>query len=468
MFLLPLLGVVFVGILGDDASKIGKQLQAALGDAQVERLAVPTPALRSLSKHSDTSRELVQKLHVDGVIGGELIAAKGKLILRLVIYDANGRLASLSEIPLSGRTLSADELEVLQSNVGDEVGSLTRAAQARKPVAAPKPEPKPVAAAPKPEPKPVAAAKPARTVAIADPFAEPEPAAKSKPDPAPAAPPKPIKPPALKVVEPTPDPAPAHAAAPTEVADASDTVRPEELEAAMAGATEAAVGEVTATNAATLHIRTAIGLGVTSRLFSPGPTTVPGYAAAAVGAVRFDAHVQPTRRLGIGVVAERTLAMSTPMAGGDASTTISRWEATSSFSLTTGSLEIAPQLGFGRRSFTIDSIDPSRTPDGEYNYLIIGAAASRPLGSRLSLRANIAFEPVVSGSEPTEMAFGEASRWAFDIGAQVEAQLTTHLFARASADYQRFTWSWESAGARGAGGAVDGYPSATLSIGADY
>ena len=39
---------------------------------------------------------------------------------------------------------------------------------------------------------------------------------------------------------------------------------------------------------------------------------------------------------------------------------------------------------------------------------------------------------------------------------------------RAGFDYQRFAWSWTIAGARGAGGAVDHYPSGTLSVGASY
>jgi len=44
----------------------------------------------------------------------------------------------------------------------------------------------------------------------------------------------------------------------------------------------------------------------------------------------------------------------------------------------------------------------------------------------------------------------------------------SHVFVRATADYQRFAWSWDMAGARGAGGAVDAYTTAALAVGADY
>jgi hypothetical protein len=67
------------------------------------------------------------------------------------------------------------------------------------------------------------------------------------------------------------------------------------------------------------------------------------------------------------------------------------------------------------------------------------------------------------------MSMGATSRWALDVGAALEYRPYAHLFARAAAEYQRFTWSWDMAAAgRGPGGATDSYPSATLAIGADY
>jgi hypothetical protein len=160
--------------------------------------------------------------------------------------------------------------------------------------------------------------------------------------------------------------------------------------------------------------------------------------------------------------------MTTQMGADTAPTTISRWEAIASRTVVDGRLQLAPAVGLGRRSFTIDSEDQTRTPDSGYNYVIVGANARVPLGSRIALRTNVAFEPVISGTEPTEAAFGEASRWAFDVGAAVEVRAGGPLVVRAAADYQRFSWSWAGAGERGAGGAVDAYPSATLAVGAEY
>jgi hypothetical protein len=116
----------------------------------------------------------------------------------------------------------------------------------------------------------------------------------------------------------------------------------------------------------------------------------------------------------------------------------------------------------------IHSTNPSRSPDGDYNYLIAGAAGSVAIGKRVTLRTAVALEPVLFGAEPTETAFGEASRWATDVDGAIEVRPNEHVFVRAAADYQRFMWSWDMAGARGAGGAVDSYVSGVLSLGADY
>src|SRR5262249_34839400 len=97
----------------------------------------------------------------------------------------------------------------------------------------------------------------------------------------------------------------------------------------------------------------------------------------------------------------------------------------------------------------------------------IGAQASVPLGAHLAVKGVTLFEPVISGAESTEMALGDASRWALDVGASIELRFA-HVFARAGVDLQRFQWSWDMAGARGAGGAVDNYASGSVSVGAAY
>ena len=253
---------------------------------------------------------------------------------------------------------------------------------------------------------------------------------------------------------PTGTPAPSHA----RVAAADDD-SPDEL-----GATSQSA-PAPAPRSHTLQLGAAAGIGVASRSFT-APATVLPYSASPVPALVIDARVQPTRRLGVALGVERTLQLTTLMGdGSSAPTTISRWEGAATYTVATlGALELAPRIGGGRRSFTIDSSDPARSPDSEYTYLIAGIAATARLGSRITLRAAAAFEPVFGG-EPTDMMLGEPSRWAIEVGAAVEVRASKHVFVRAAGLYQRFHWSWDMAdGAT----AVDQYPSGALSLGADY
>ncbi|HEY1551720.1 MAG TPA: hypothetical protein VGG28_28025, partial [Kofleriaceae bacterium] len=79
-----------------------------------------------------------------------------------------------------------------------------------------------------------------------------------------------------------------------------------------------------------------------------------------------------------------------------------------------------------------------------------------------------AFEPVTGGDDPTAMEFGAATRWALDAGAGLDVRIWSHVIARAAFDYQRFSWSWSAAGSRSTGGATDSYPTAAVSLGAEY
>jgi hypothetical protein len=145
---------------------------------------------------------------------------------------------------------------------------------------------------------------------------------------------------------------------------------------------------------------------------------------------------------------------------------MTRWEVDGAYTLVRGAVDVRGVLGLGHRSFAIDSIDPARSPDADYNYLIAGATAALPIGEKLTLEGSFAIEPVLGGNDATQMSFGAASRWAVDAGIAAEVRPMHHVFVRASLDYQRFSWSWDAAGTRGAGGAVDAYPSGMLSLGA--
>jgi len=434
MVILPTLAVAFVGVTGHDTRAIDRQIVAALpAEAHVQAMKIPAAAVHTLARHGDGSREIVKKLHVDGVVGGELIPAKRGATLRLVIYDGDGSLKSLNELPLAGHALGKDELDVVRSNLADDVTALAGAAPAEPAPAPPPPLPVAVRAAP-PPPKP--------------------------------APPVPLPP--------TPKPAPAPAIVkdpeppPAETSETGDAVKLDEIEAELAGPAPTTVVATGASSGESgLHLGAAVGLGVTARSFDAG-TAVRGYASSPVPAVQLAAQVQPTARTSLAVTVDRTLQMATPVSDGMAPTAMSRWELVGGYAVTTGGFRFGPQIGVGRRAFSIDSNDPARSPDGDYNYVILGATASASIGDRLSLRGALAFEPVVSGLEPTEAALGEASRWALDLGVAVELRVHAHVFLRATADYQRFAWSWDMAGARGAGGAVDGYPTGALAVGADY
>jgi hypothetical protein len=444
---LPILGVVFAGIVGGNGAPLDKQIKSVVHDAHVKPITMAADDVRKLTRHGDGTRDIITRLHVDGVIAFEIVTGHGDPSLRLVIYKGDGSIKTFSDTPIEGRTLGKDDVASLRESIADDVATLSHDAAPEPAVAA---EPV-VAAAPhsKARPAPHAAA---HAVAPADEIEMDAPAAD------------------VAATPPT--------AAPSDTP--SDAVSADEI-AAMTGGTDSATGADSGsdspvdgiathgTDDAALRMRAAVGFGFASRGFTPGPTTMTGYSSTPVGAVHLDASVQPSARMSIGVVGETTVGMTSPLGMSVASTTVSRWEATASYAIAkSGAVELAPLVGLGRRAFSIDSSDSQRTPDVSYNYVIIGASAAAPIGTHVTVRGLAAFEPVISGADPMEMTYGSSSRWAFDLGGAVEVHPRAHVFLRAAAGYQRFSWSWASAGARGAGGAVDSYPSGSLSLGAEY
>ncbi len=222
------------------------------------------------------------------------------------------------------------------------------------------------------------------------------------------------------------------------------------------------------TESVDLHLAATAGFGVTGRAFAPGPSTLTGYQANGVGAVHLDAVVEPLPHARIAVQLDRTLGMNSTLGGTQMATTISRWEANIAYGIKLGKLEIAPELGLGLRSFSMDSAAIGRTPDTSYTYVIAGIEATLPITDRVTVHALAAFEPVVDGTDPLAMEYGSATRWAFDAGASIDIRATPHIYVRALADYQQFNWSWSMAGARGAGGATDSYPTAAVALAARY
>jgi hypothetical protein len=453
------LSVIFVGIFGTGSTRVERQVESLLHhDAGIESSKIASGDLHQLTRHADGSAGVVDKLHSDGVIAGELIDATSGVTLRIVMYRADGSLKSLMEIPLAKRLLTKDDLSVLRTNLEDDIADLVRAA-ARKPAVAPDPAPLP------PSPVVSARADPPPAPRLAPPAPHPAPVTRVQTAaPTPAAPPRvetPPPPPVVAEVAPDKDA--------TQQKD-SDSVSLAELEATTAAtpADAAADSDPKVAASPSLGLGAAAGFGITQRSFSPGPATLPAYSSSPVGTVQFDAHVSPVARFAIGVHMETTVDMTSSLASGSAPTTMTRWEAVASYRWSIGSASLEPTLGFGSRSFAIDSVDPTRSPDNDYNYIIAGARLSLPISERMTLLGTFAIEPVIGGKEATEMSFGDASRWAFDLGAAVEARPWSHVYVRAGAGYQRFSWSWDMAGARGAGGAADSYPSGVVALGAEY
>ncbi|HEY1812275.1 MAG TPA: hypothetical protein VGG74_07945 [Kofleriaceae bacterium] len=431
MLLAPAI-VVFVGLAGKHPATIEHQLRPVLVHAHVAARTIAARELGDLARHGDGSRDIVQQLHVDGVVSGALIESGGSLTLRLVIYDGDGNLKSLGETPLGGSTMSKDELEVLGENLDDELGGLVAK---HKPAPAPAPAPAladPDFSMPKTAPKPAAASEEIS-------FDAPE------------------------------TPEEHHDAAPKDTADA---VSLDDVAALNSGTeTDTTVaGEASPAASASpsgLHLHANAGFGVASRSFS-GPDSLMSYTSSPVATAHLEAGLAPTEHLALNAMAEAALGMSSTVGKTDASTSMTRYEITASYALTSGALVVSPTLGYGQRGFSIDSSSTERTPDTSYGYLIAGANAAYTLGPRFALRGLAAFEPVLGGDDPTAMEFGASTRWALDVGAGLEMRVWTHVALRAGVDYQRFAWSWAAAGTRAATSAVDSYPTGTVSVGADY
>jgi hypothetical protein len=102
-----------------------------------------------------------------------------------------------------------------------------------------------------------------------------------------------------------------------------------------------------------------------------------------------------------------------------------------------------------------------RSPDIEYQYVMLGATVAKPIGARWLVRGLAAFEPVIGGLVPPMLP--DPGRWGFDVGAALEVRATAHVFARAAFDFQSFSSSWVSHG-----GATDAYPTGTATAGAVF
>ena len=124
--MLPL-AVVFAGIVNSDAGALDKQIKSVAHDAHLKATTIPAGQLRTLTHHGEGTRDIVAHLHVDGLVAFEIVPGQHSPTLRVVIYDGDGGLKSLSDLPLGGRTLTKDALlRSEERRVGKECYALCR------------------------------------------------------------------------------------------------------------------------------------------------------------------------------------------------------------------------------------------------------------------------------------------------------------------------------------------------------
>lgn len=209
-----------------------------------------------------------------------------------------------------------------------------------------------------------------------------------------------------------------------------------------------------------IHVRVGLLAGLVGRDLAVEPNTIKMYTSDPVGTAGIEGALTIGPRAQLHGSFEHTLVMHTDVANGGASSDIGRFELVASYDVLHGNVNVAPALGYGMRYFQVDSTSTDRSPDVEYDYVLLGATVSKHFGPRWTLRGLAAFEPVVGGLPPGPPP--APSRWGFDLGAALEVQATKHVFARAALDYQSFSSSWMM------GGAIDAYPTGSASAGAVF
>ncbi|MEO8549645.1 MAG: hypothetical protein ABI678_06720 [Kofleriaceae bacterium] len=160
------LAVVFVGVTGTHHEQIEKQLAPALDKAGVVELSIPDKDRTAIIKHTAASRDIVRKLHVNGLVAGELTGTAKARRFRVVIYDGAGKLESESESPISTKGLEKVDLDVFSTNLDSTLGAELKHPARQQPV---------VRSDPKHDDSDAPPGLPAqKTVAKVDPFSAPE------------------------------------------------------------------------------------------------------------------------------------------------------------------------------------------------------------------------------------------------------------------------------------------------------
>jgi hypothetical protein len=417
--------VVYAGVVGPQSARVDRQLGSLLHhDAGIETIELSPREKHTLGTHGPGAAAIVRGLDVDGVVAGEVVAGRASRKLRVYVYSHSGKVRSEMEVRLVGEALDKRGITGLRDDVVSDAIALAEHAKEKKQRPPPEDQPPDDGGGGDDGGGSDGGDGGDQVQAHDDHPGAGQPGGGDD-----------------RVAESGGggDEEPGGAVEPDETTlRASDDVTP-------------------------LHMGATVGFGFVARSFSPGPGAIPGYASAAVGSIRFAGDVEPTAHVRLRVIAERSLGMTTTLMDEHAATTVSLWQADLAWTFGSKKLAIAPVFGVGRRWFSIESKNPMRSPDGDYLYLETGARAWLKLGKKATITARASLEPVVGGSQPTEAAFGKASRWAFDGTIGLDVKATSWLLVRGEVGYQRFSWSFA-----GGSGAVDSYPSAALSVGARY
>ncbi len=395
--------IYYAGVVGPRASGVERQLGELLArEAGTETIVLDEPLRRAIALRQRPARRSVRELGGEGLVIGRLRAGSS-FVLQAVLYDGGGQVRGRFDIPLGQAALDAAAEERVRREVLPRLREI--APSARPKPASPAPAPAAIEAEPEPE--------------GAD-GADEEPASERVPAPAPA-----------KV---------ASAAAPVVI-----LVRPRDQGALPGLTTEAS-----------------LGVDFVSRSFTPEPRAIPAYQITSVPALRLHGNIDPVSWLAFAFSIDRAIGLDSRLLGQPVPTTLSVWQLRANLMARRNGFAVGGTIGYGHRSFAIESKSPARSPDGDYGHLVAGVRSRVDLGAQVSLIGEVAFEPVVSGDESTMAAYGTAQRWGLEANGAVQWQLGSFLLLGAHAGYQRFAWDWP---ARGLGGAVDDYVTLGLSAG---
>jgi hypothetical protein len=150
------------------------------------------------------------------------------------------------------------------------------------------------------------------------------------------------------------------------------------------------------------------------------------------------------------------------------SSDVQRIDATAQYAVVHGTVDVAPMVGVGSRTFAVDTTTMGASPNGSYTYAIIGGTVGYAVTPKLVLHGSLAFEPLIGGAEPTISLVGASTRWGLDVGVAAEYYITDRIYTRAALDYQRIEWSWNAQNMVPQGTALDSYPTGTIAVGARY